>query len=260
MTVSRIIYGLMLLFIAAAAVLCFGPWYDTPATLVLNSLFKLLGLVIAFITAFMAFSRMEAGDPQRRPWALMAVGLLLYAGGQSVLAVYQLFMDVRIPFPSVGDPLFVISYPLIISALFRFCVISIRSGLPLGRPLVFWSPALLVVVIFAAGCYPLMAPIVGSGDPAAEIALNIFYPVASFVALAPCLVMLRTGLKFRGGRLLLVWLPMTLGFAAVLISDILFAYLVTVKIAWVEHLVDFLYISGYALIPIGTLSQSNLLK
>lgn len=257
---SRIIYGLMLLFIAAAAVLCFGPWYDTPATLVLNSLFKLLGLAIAFVTAFMACSRLASGDPQRRPWALLAVGLLLYAGGQSALTVYQLFLDVRIPFPSWGDPLFVVSYPLIIIALFRFCVLSVRSGLPLGKPLVFWSPALLVLILFAAGCYPLLAPIVGSGDPAVEIALNVFYPVTSFIALAPCLVMLRTGMKFRGGRLLLVWLPITLGFAAVLISDILFAYLVSVQIAWIEHLVDFLYISGYSLIPIGTLSQSNLLK
>lgn len=257
---SRLIYGLMVLFIATAAVLCFGPWYATQATLVLTSLFKLIGLLIACFTGFMAFSRLDSGDPQRRPWVLMAAGLLLYAGGQSVLTVYQVFLHVRIPFPSIGDPLFVVSYPLIIAALFWFCLISIRSGLPLGKPLVFWSPAFVVLLLFAAGSYHLLTPIVGSGDPAIEIALNIFYPVASFVALAPCLVMLRTGLKFRGGRLLLVWLPITLGFAAVLISDILFAYLVTVKIAWLEHLVDFLYISGYALIPIGTLSQANLLK
>jgi hypothetical protein len=258
--VSRIVYGLMLLFIATAAVLCFGPWYETSATLVLTSLFKLIGLLIAFITAFVVLSRLDSGDPQRRPWILIAVGLLLYAAGQSVLTVYQVFLDVRIPFPSIGDPLFVISYPLIIGALFWFCIISIRSGLPLGKPLVFWSPALIVLILFAAGSYPLLAPIVGSGDPGVEVALNIFYPVASFIALAPCLVMLRTGLKFRGGRLLLVWLPMTLGFAAVLVSDILFAYMVIVKMAWIEAGVDFLYTSGYALIPIGTLSQANLLK
>jgi hypothetical protein len=250
----------MLLLIAAAAVLCFGPWYQERITLVLTSLFKLIGLLIAFVTAFLAFSRMETGDPQRRPWLLIALGLLLYAGGQSVLTVYQVFLNVRIPFPSVGDPLFVISYPLIIGALFWFCVISIRSGLPLGKPLVFWSPALLVLILFLAGSYPLLAPIIAAGDPGTETFLNIFYPVASFIALAPCLVMLRTGLKFHGGRLLLVWLPISIGFTTVLISDILFAYLVTVKMAWIEHLVDFLYISGYALIPIGTLSQANLLK
>lgn len=257
---SRIIYGLMLLFIAAAAVLCFGPWYAAPATQVLTSLFKLLGLVIAFVTAFLVFSRSDSGDPQQPPWILMALGLLLYAGGQSVLAVYQIFLNVRMPFPSIGDPLFVASYPLIIGALFWFCVVSIRSGLPLGKPLVFWSPAIFVLILFAAGSYPLLAPIAGADDPGLEIALNIFYPVASFIALAPCLVMLRTGLKFRGGRLLIVWLPMTLGFTTVLISDILFAYLVTDKIAWIEPLVDFLYTSGYALIPIGILSQANLLK
>jgi hypothetical protein len=240
--VSRIIYCLLLLFIATAAVLCFGPWYDTRATMVLNSLLKLIGLLVAFVTALLTFSRLDSGDPQRRPWILMAVGLLLYVGGQAVLAGYQLFLDVRIPFPSIGDPLFVISYPLIIGALFWFCVIAIRSGLPLGKPLVFWSPALVVLILFLAGSYPLLAPILGADDPGIEIALNVFYPVTSFIALAPCLVMLRTGLKFRGGRLLLVWLPMTLGFATVLISDILFAYLVTVKIAWVEHLVDFFYI------------------
>jgi len=255
-----IICILMFLFIAASGVLCFGPWYHTQETLVLTSAFKLIGLVLAFITGFMTFSRLDSGDPQRRPWVLMAAGLLLYAGGQLILAVYQVFLHVRIPFPSAGDPLFVVSYPLIITALFWFCLISIRSGLPLGKPLVFWSPALVVLVVFAASAYPLLAPVVASGDPGAEVALNIFYPVASFVALAPCLVMLRTGLKFRGGRLLMVWLPMTLGFATVLVSDILFAYLVTVEMGWIEPAVDFLYTSGYALIPIGTLSQVNLLK
>jgi hypothetical protein len=250
----------MLLFIATAAVLCFGPWYETRATLVLTSLFKLIGLVIALITAFLAYSRLDSGDPQRRPWLLMAGGLLLYAGGQSVLAVYQVLLGVRIPFPSIGDPLFVLSYPLIVGALFWFCVISIRSGLPLGKPLVFWSPAFIVLILFVAGSHSLLSPIAAADDPGLEIALNVFYPVASFIALAPCLVMLRTGLKFRGGRLLLVWLPMTLGFAAVLVSDILFAYLVTAEMAWIEPGVDFLYTSGYALIPIGTLSQANLLK
>ena len=143
---SRVIYGLMFLFMATAAVLCFGPWYATPTSGVLTSLFKLLGLVIAFVTAFLVFSRLDSGDPQRRPWILMALGLLLYAGGQSVLAVYQIFLDVRMPFPSIGDPLFVASYPLIVGALFWFCVVSIRSGLPLGKPLVFWSPALFVLI------------------------------------------------------------------------------------------------------------------
>ena len=257
---TRLIYGLMILVIATAGVLCFGPWYHTQATLVLTSLFKLLGLVIASITSFITFSRLESGDPQRRPWMIMAVGLLLYAGGQSILTIYQVFLHVRIPFPSVGDPLFVISYPLIITALFWFCLISIRSGLPLGKPLIFWSPALAVLVAFAASCYPLLAPVVASGDPGAEVALNIFYPVASFVALAPCLVMLRTGLKFRGGRLLLVWLPISLGFTAVLVSDILFAYMTTVDMGWIEPAVDFLYASGYALIPIGALSQAILLR
>jgi hypothetical protein len=250
----------MILFIATAAVLCFGPWYETRATLVLTSLFKLIGLVIAFITAFLACSRLDSGDPQRRPWLLMAAGLLLYAAGQSVLAVYQVLLDVRIPFPSAGDPLFVFSYPLLIGALFWFCVISIRSGLPLGKPLVFWSPALAILILFVAGSHSLLSPIAAADDPALETALNVFYPVASFIALAPCLVLLRTGLKFRGGRLLMVWLPMTLGFAAVLVSDILFAYLVSVKMDWIEPAVDFLYTSGYALIPIGTLSQANLLK
>jgi hypothetical protein len=250
----------MLLFIATGAVLCFGPWYDTRATLVLTALFKLLGLVIAFIAAFTTFSRLDSGDPQRRPWLLLAIGLLLYAGGQSVLASYQVCLDVRSPFPSVGDPLFVASYPLIIGALFWFCVIAIHSGLPLGKSLVFWSPALLVLIVFAAGSYPLLASIIKANDPGMETFLNIFYPVTSFIALAPCLVMLRTGLKFRGGRLLLVWLPITLGFTTVLVSDIFFAYLVADKMACIESLVDFLYVSGYALISIGTLSQANLLK
>lgn len=242
-----------------AAVAALGPWYGTREATVYMALVKLGGLVIAAIAGFFVAARHDPADRQKPTWVIMAVGLMLYACGQSVIAYHQLILQIKLPFPSFGDPFFVISELLLIWALFGFCNIFRKSGLPLGGAGAFWSPVLVAVVMFIALIPPLLAPVAVSDDPPTEVFLNIFYPVAGFIFLAGSAVSLRVGFKFRGGRLLLVWVPLSLGFAAVMVSDILFSFLTGLEVEWVEPLMDLLYTLAYLLIPSGVLAQLSLL-
>jgi hypothetical protein len=259
-TWERLLQALLLLVAVAAGVLCFGPGYDGRTASVGIALAKMVGLLAALAAAVLVVARLGRGDPQRRSWVWLTGGLLLYVTGQGILAYHQIVLEMKLAFPSWGDPFFVISYFLLVPALVGFCSVAFRSGLPLGRPLLFLSPALAVGVLFVAGAGPLLSIVMGADEGWQATALNLFYPVASFITLAPCLIMLRVAAKFRGGSLLLVWGPFTGGFIAVLLSDLLFAFLVSVEGSWFEPLMDCLYVLGYALIPIGALSQARLLR
>jgi len=260
MNASRTITGLVLLLIGVGMVLCFGPWMDTAFARSFLTLSKLLGLVVAATASFLSYEKHDPQDRQRRPWLFLAFGMLFAAGGQSVLAYHQILLKVATPFPSLGDPLFVFSSLLLVWALFDFCRLASRAGLPLGEPLVFWSPALIVFGLVAIAAYPMLEPLAVAQVPWEEKALNLYYPLISFVTLAPCMVALRISYKFRGGRLLSVWLPLALGFTCVLVSDVLFAYLTTVNAAALDALATFLYLPGYLLIARGTLFELELLR
>jgi len=246
--------------LAVGAATCFGPYQETRAATVAIALLKLAGLVFAVLGSSRAARGFGRTEPQRRPWVVLAVALASTAAGQAVLAYHQVVLDVRAPFPSLGDPFFVVGALLFVWAMTSFALAAARSGLPLGTPLQFWGPALVVLLLLVLTAYPVLKPIIDA--PAAPLprVLNVFYPAASFVTLAPLAVMQRVGLRFRGGSLLRVWLPLTVGFAAVLVSDVMFAYLTTLSMTALDPALDFLYLLGYWLIPAGALSQADLLE
>jgi hypothetical protein len=256
----KVVFGGLALVIVAGGVLCFSGLYGSPFERIFLAIGKLVGLAVAASAAFVAYGRHGTDDRQRFSWLLLAIGLLLYTMGQEVLAYHQIILGIETPFPSAGDPLFVAAALLILAAFLDFCLIASRSGVPLGGPLAFWGPALAVLGVFGVGAYWLLGSVIRSGDPAVEVFLNVFYPTASAVTLAPCLVALRMGFLFRGGRLLLVWLPLTLGFMAVAISDVLYACLTSLDIAALQAAVDFLYYAGYLTIAAANLAQVDLLK
>jgi len=244
----------------ACAVVCLSPLYTAGFALKLLAMTKLGALIGAAVCSWSVWRSSERGEPQRPSWRRLALGLSFYSGGQTVLAFHQIVFNTAITFPSFGDPLFVIATVFDISALFGFCIAAARSGLPLGRPAVFWSPVALCAVALAAGSYSVLSPVVQSSSGLVEALLNVYYPVSSLIALGPCLIMLGVAMRFRGGRLLLVWLPLTVGFALVLASDVMFAYVSTASGAGLEALMDLAYALGYLLVLQGAQSQRRLVR
>lgn len=245
---------------AIGLLLCVGPWYKSFGSTALLAATKLGGLIWAGFAAVGVSRQRDTDETQRRPWRNLGLGLLFMAGGQSVLAYHQVILHVGTPFPSVGDPLFVAGALLAVAAFIEFVRVVKRSGLPLGDGFAFWWPALVVVGVLLVAGVPLLRPIVIAGGSPAELFLNIYYPSASFVTLVPLAIMLRIGLRFRGGRLLAVWAPLSLGFAFVLISDVLFAYFSMMNVPAVEPVMDLLYASGYVLVAFGATVQYRLLR
>jgi len=247
------------LLVGVAAVVCFGPWYETDSSLMFMALVKLAALLIGALGSFLVHIQIDPSKTQSRAWLRMAIGLLLFASAQSVLAYHQIILNELVPFPSAADPQFVAGTILLIWALFEFCIYFARSGISLGRLSVFWSPAMITAVVFVCLVPPLLAPVASASGSAAETFLNLFYPIAGFALLAAGTVALRVGVLMRGGKLLNIWVPITLGVVTLTASDILFSYLTSLDITGIESPIDFLYIAGYLLIARGVLSQLEMM-
>jgi hypothetical protein len=244
--------------ILTAAVVCLGPLYQLRVGTIFVSVVKPAGLWTAGLAAALLVSQQDRADRQRRPWRNLAVGLLLSAAAQSVLAYHQVFLHIAAPFPSPADPLFVLGAFFLLAAMVEFALVAKTSGLALGSNLAFWWPALVVIVVFVPAVLPALRAVFAAGGPPVELALNVFYPTASFLTLVPLMTLMRVGWLFRGGRLLWVWTPLTLGFACVLFSDVLFAYSSTLHVSYLDRPLDFMYLCGYVLIPCGIFFQKDL--
>jgi diguanylate cyclase (GGDEF)-like protein/PAS domain S-box-containing protein len=132
-------------------------------------------------TAAMAAGALRRGLTDRLPWALIAVGLLLFTLGDGVYLVYSV-RDAEMPFPSAADALYLAGYPFLGAGLLR--LIRVRAP---GRD---WptlvDAAIITTAVSGAVWAFVMGPIVGDREltglqkmvslaqPMADVALMAF--------------------------------------------------------------------------------------
>ena len=111
----------------------------------------------------------------------------------------------------------------------------------------------------AAVGYPILKPLVTRPGEPLETLLNVLYPVLDFLLLIPTVLLIRIGLRFRGGAVWKVWVRLLGGFLLLCAADTLFAYYS--QFDWVElvDLVDATYLLAYGFLCLGVLYQRDLL-
>jgi len=217
--------------------------------------FLLLGSVFAARSAF----RLGEGNPARRPWALLAAGLLCFFLGQSILGFSVLLLRQPSPFPSVGDAFFVAGYPLLIGALASFIRAYREAGLAVGSAAQHAVLALGAVAVFGTLDFMLLRPILAAPVPALERFLNAAYPTLDFALLVPILILVRITAKLQGGRVALVWTMLLAGSLCLCAGDIAFAYFSTMGHQRLDPLIDLAFVLSYLFIARGTMAQYELL-
>ena len=261
--------ALTVLLAALAALLlarAIAPWNPifqemiSPRTvLALGTLGKLLFLLVAAGVSTSIVGRFEPGTPSRAAWQLLAAGLIAMVLGQGYFVFYQFVLGAEAPFPSPADVFFLVSYPLLIGALAMFLRAYSKSGFPIGPASErLWLAAAVAVVCLAIG-YPILMPLVRKPGAPLETLLNVLYPVLDFLLLVPTVLLIRISLRFRGGAVWKVWVPLLGGFLFLCAADTLFAYYS--QFDWVEltDLVDATYLLAYGFLGLGVLYQRDLL-
>jgi uncharacterized membrane protein len=220
---------------------------------------KLLLLALGAGLAWRNIAAFERGTRARSGWLLLFAGLVLVCLGQAGLVASQLLHNEAVFFPSPSDVLFLLSYPAFIAALLKFLRAYAESGYPIGDPAGRRALAGITALLGAAIAAAVLRPVLLSGAPAAEKALNTAYTLFDFALLIPTVLLLRITLRFPGGAVWRIWMAILGGFLAVCAGDILFAYSTAMAMTRLDPLVDLAYILGYGCLALGMAYQRELL-
>jgi hypothetical protein len=213
----------------------------------------LLGLAAGL--SWRCAARLEAGNPMRPVWSLMAVGLLLFLAGELTYLPYQLSLRPA-PYPSAADVLFFAAYPALIAALF-----AARRAYGLAGYAVETGGAWLAAIVGGFGLVTCLAlpPVVAAPAPPLEKLLNVAYPLLDIVLMVPAALLIRSTRPMKGGAIHRAWVALLWGLVAMAAGDVVFGYVSTLKQGMLDPLNRALYILGYGLTARGVLHQYRLL-
>jgi hypothetical protein len=220
---------------------------------------KVAFLAIAWLFAHRNAASLDRDNPAARPWRLFSWGLLAFALGQCVLTTYQLATGAS-PYPSPGDALFMVSYPLLITATAAFVGAYRQAGYPVGSGGEHLALGLAVGLSAAAFGYWLLRPVLAEPAPLLEHALNVAYPALDLAWLVPAVLLLRITFGFRGGRIFPAWGLVLAGIVAQCAGDILYAHYSGLGDTLLDPLLHAVYVVSYLFIALGVLEHHSLIR
>jgi diguanylate cyclase len=223
--------------------LAFG-WGGPGVLSVVSDLGSLVVEALAFVCVVLAIG--STSGRQRVAWVAMAAGLASWFVGDAIWAIYELVLDVEVPFPSLAD----VGY-----LLFYVCTFIVLVMLPTGNAgatlaRLFLDGQLLAVSLFALAWVSGLDDVVAAGgaDPF-SFGLALFYPLADLALFTMAALMLS---RAGPGQRLTISLLAT-GIAAVAIADSVFLYLDANGTYLSGNVIDILWASGLMLMAAAAL-------
>jgi diguanylate cyclase (GGDEF)-like protein len=213
---SQALIGLLVIGLLVQVVATFGPF---PQTLVDTTPMQWIydGVLIgcAVLCGLRAVDRRE----ERTAWALIALGLLIYAGGNVYWSLVLANLE-EAPFPSPADGLWLGGYLFFYIGI----VLLARARLPrLGARL--WLDGLIAALTVAAISAAVVFKAVRSatGGDTAAVVTNLAYPLADMVLFGLVVGVMAAGRR----RLDRTWIVLGVGFGVFAICDSIYLYQVS---------------------------------
>src|SRR4051794_11284833 len=214
---------------AVQVVVTLGPWPNSTLDgRFMDTIYNGVLLGAALLCALRATARRE----ERLPWALLAIGLALYAGGNIYWSLALADLD-EAPYPSIADGLWLSFYPLAYVAI----VLLARSRMPrLGVRL--WLDGLIAALTVAAisAAVVFKAVRVTGGD----VPVNLAYPLADMVLFGLVVGIMAAGRK----RLDRTWIALGLGLGVFAICDSIYLYQIAKDTYETGTLLDLGWLAG----------------
>ena len=238
--------ALLALGLLTQVVATLGPW---PSTLLdstpLDTIYNAVLLGAAVLCGMRAASHRE----ERAAWAIVAVGLALYAGGNVYWSWVLADLD-EAPYPSIADGLWLSFYPLAYVAI----VLLARSRMPrLGIRL--WLDGLIAALTVAAlsAAVVFKAVRASTGGDTWAIWTNLAYPLADMILFGLVVGIMAAGRK----RLDRTWLVLGLGFGVFAVCDSVYLYQVAKETYATGGVLDLGWIAGAVIISLAAWQPSR---
>lgn len=171
-------------------------------------------------------------------WFCFASGLFLWFLGETLWAIYTLFLGVELPYPSVADIFWISGYiPFLVALLLYVKIFSsaISKKIFSASVLITLSLAFLVFTT-------LLAPVLSEVENLAVMFMDFAYPILDLTLFYLAFLGL---LIFWKGKLGKSWLFITLGILCDVCADMLFGYATAQGTYYAGHLADLLFDLAY---------------
>jgi hypothetical protein len=184
----------------------------------------------------------------------LSLGLLAWGIGTLVFAYYNIFLNIEVPYPSIADGFYIVSWPLwLISMVNLYNATGAKFQLKKisGRLIIFVIPLVTItlsyfmLVIVARGGISYL-----SGD-SLKIFFDLAYPIGDVVILTVAILIYSLSFNYLGGRFKWPIVFVIMGFIVNYIADFAFSYTTTKGIYFVANWVDFIFTIAMFLIGFG---------
>jgi hypothetical protein len=219
-----------ILFFVGAVALSFGALgladaavLDSTAQLALVNLSEPLVLSLCALMVFWMALHFAQGEPLRRQWVPIGLGLLVFALGDVVYGAYEIANGAAPPSPGLADLLYALFYPLVAVGIVR-AAMGYRRLVRLGS-LVAIAVGLGAGLLVLAGIPFLQLAAYALAADRWDAALSLLFPAADVLfVVVPAVLMLLIAAKMRGARLAAPWIAVALGGVVFAATDMWFLY------------------------------------
>lgn len=196
-----------------------------------------------------------------RATGLLSLGLVSWSIGGLIWAYYNFFGAVYVPYPSLADVAYVISWPLWAAGAIqlsratgaRFSLRKLKGKLLL----------ILIPVFVSAVSYFLLISVARGGEldlssGAVKVFFDLAYPIGDVVILSFALLIYGLSFSYLGGRYRYAILMLLAGFVLNYFADFAFSWTTTGGTFYVAGWVDLLFMAAMTALSIGVVGLNPL--
>ncbi|MDD5357139.1 MAG: hypothetical protein PHS53_03280 [Candidatus Pacebacteria bacterium] len=184
----------------------------------------------------------------------LSTGLLTWAIGTLIFAYYNLFLDIAVPYPSLADVAYIVSWPLwTIGILYLSPAIGLKYQLKKMSGKVFLLIIPLVTIFLS---YYLLF-VIGRGGVidlsggSLKLFFDLAYPIGDIVILSITALVYSLSFNYLGGFFKFPIIVIMLGFVLNYLADFSFSYTTTQETFDVANWNDLLFTTAMFVLSVG---------
>lgn len=225
-----------------------------------------INLAFVFLYGFIPLLGGIFGIHQSEKWGLfksamgkalffLSLGLITWSIGEMIWTLYyNLVMQVEIPYPSLADASFIISWPLWIIGIWNLSkATGAKYGLRknTGRLLLIIVPILALLVSYYLLVDVARQGVVELSEEYVGIFFDLAYPILDVVILTIALMVYGLSFKYLGGRFKMPVVLILLSFVVNYFADFTFSYTTAVETYYNGAYPDILFATAMFLMSVG---------
>ncbi len=180
----------------------------------------------------------------------LSIAIFLWFLGETVWAIYEVGLQVAIPYPSVADVFYLFGFVPATMAIFQL-LSSFRKAF---TRLKLFAATLVGIASIVPTYLLLIEPLLVASGGIITKTFDLAYPVLDTILLVMAVL---TFMAFQGGDVAKPWRWISLGLLLTTIADIGFSYGTLTGWYYSGHPIELLWLFGYIAIALGFNGQRN---